>query len=97
MDSILKIRKEIQDYFDNTSKEVIQEAWDKTKHLDKIGITAEQFIANNELEKTLQELVDLLKTKDHTKEYFLKIVAQYIVDNFNRKQEPYNVKQEGKV
>jgi len=97
MDSILKMRQETQDYFDNTSKEVIQEAWDKTKHLDKIVITAEQFIANNEVELMLQELVDLLKTKDHTKEYFLKVVAQYIVDNFNRKQDLYMIKQEGKV
>jgi hypothetical protein len=91
------IWKEIQDYFDNTSKEVIQEAWHKSKHLDKIGITAEQFIANNEVELMLQELVDLLRTKDHTKEYFLRVVAQYIVDNFNRKQDPYMIKQEGKV
>jgi len=88
---------EIRQYFDNTSKEQIKSDWEKSKESDEIGITVESFLANTETENMLQELVALLKDKDPNDEYLLRVIAQYIVDNFNRKQEPYTPQQEGKV
>ena len=48
-------------------------------------------------EEIFNELVEYLKESDFTRESVLDYITQYIVDNFNRKQEPYTVKQEGKV
>lgn len=40
--------EELKRYFETTDKDKIKSDWEKYKHLDKVGITVDEFLKQNE-------------------------------------------------